>query len=120
MSVTPSLIRVVPSLLVKDMAETLSFYNSLGFHTTGGSTEWAEASRDGVSIQFYTEAPQGTPETPVCSGTMYISTSNVNALAEEFRGTVDLAWGREVMPYGMNEFGIQDPNGYYIAFTEPA
>jgi hypothetical protein len=24
------------------------------------------------------------------------------------------------MDYGMREFGIRDPNGYYLAFTEPA
>jgi len=24
------------------------------------------------------------------------------------------------MDYGMREFAIQDPNGYYLAFTEPA
>lgn len=115
----PLLIRSVPSLLVRDMAETLAFYSSLGFHTTGGSDQWAEASRDGVSIQFYTEPPDGTPDAPVCSGTFYIWVKNVNALANEFRGKIEFAWGPEVMVYGMNEFGIQDPNGYYIAFTEP-
>jgi hypothetical protein len=25
-----------------------------------------------------------------------------------------------VMDYGKREFGVQDPNGYYLAFTEPA
>jgi len=24
------------------------------------------------------------------------------------------------MEYGMREFGVQDPNGYFLAFTEPA
>lgn len=39
---------------------------------------------------------------------------------EELRGKIDFAWGPEVMEYGMREFGVQDPNGYYLAFTEPA
>jgi hypothetical protein len=43
----------------------------------------------------------------------------VAALAEELRGRVEFAWGPEVMDYGMYEFGIQDPDGYYLAFTEP-
>lgn len=35
-------------------------------------------------------------------------------------GTFPFALGPEVMDYGMREFAIQDPNGYYLAFTEPA
>ena len=45
---------------------------------------------------------------------------SVVALAEEWSGKVEFAWGPEVMEYGMREFGIKDPNGYYLAFTEPA
>jgi hypothetical protein len=41
-------------------------------------------------------------------------------LAEELHGKVAFAWGPEVMDYGMREFAVQDPNGYYLAFTEPA
>jgi hypothetical protein len=41
-------------------------------------------------------------------------------LAEEFRGKIEFARGPEAMEYGMREFGVQDPNGYYLAFTEPA
>jgi hypothetical protein len=33
---------------------------------------------------------------------------------------MDFAWGPEVMEYGMREFGVRDPNGYFLAFTEPA
>ncbi len=42
------------------------------------------------------------------------------ALALELRGKVDFAWGPETMDDGVHEFGVQDPNGYFIAFTEPA
>jgi hypothetical protein len=71
-------------------------------------------------FQFHTEAPMGTPREPICSGTFYVFPDNVTALAEEFRGKVDFAWGPEVMDYGMREFAVQDPNGYFIAFAEPA
>ena len=116
--------RLVPALLVKSIAETLSFYRKLGFELTGCHPDqrrptWAEVSRDGVLLQFHTEPPCGTPAEPVCSGTFYFYPDSVIALAEEFRGKVGFAWGPEVMPYGMREFGVQDPNGYYLAFTEP-
>jgi catechol 2,3-dioxygenase-like lactoylglutathione lyase family enzyme len=117
--------QLVPALLVRDMSETLAFYKKLGFVLTGchpnhATPTWAEVKRDSVTLQFHTEPPHGTPATPVCSGTFYIYPESVASLAEEFRGKVELAWGPEVMDYGMNEFAVQDPNGYFIAFTEPA
>ena len=71
-------------------------------------------------LQLHTEPPRGTPPMPVCSGTFYIYPANVDALADELRGKIPFAWVPEVMDYGMLEFGIQDPNGYHVAFTEPA
>ena len=117
--------RLVPALLVRDMGETLEFYRRLGFRRTGchpaeSSPTWAEVERDSVTLQFHTDPPSGTPPTPVCSGTFYLFPASVMELAEEFRGKVEFAWGPEVMDYGMREFGVQDPNGYYLAFTEPA
>jgi len=117
--------RLVPALLVSDMQETLDFYRRLGFTVTGAHpgetvTTWAEVQRDGVTLMFHTEPPHGTPSTPVCSGTFYFHPTRVATLAAEWRDVVPFAWGPEVMDYGMFEFGIQDPNGYYLAFTEPA
>ena len=62
----------------------------------------------------------GTPGTPVFSGTLYVFPENVTALANEYRDKVEFAWGPEVMDYGMREFAVQDPNGYFLAFSEPA
>ena len=50
----------------------------------------------------------------------YVYPEDVKALANELRGRVEVAWGLEVMSYGMREFRIEDLNGYYIAFTELA
>lgn len=117
--------RLVPALLVRNMGETLAFYQKLGFQLTGchpthAAPSWAEVKRDSVALQFHTDPPGGTPPEPVCSGTFYIYPESVAALAEELRGKVGFAWGPEVMEYGMREFAVQDPDGYFIAFTEPA
>jgi catechol 2,3-dioxygenase-like lactoylglutathione lyase family enzyme len=118
--------RVVPSLLVSDMRRTIDFYvEKLGFTQTGyypieSDPEWTELRRDDVAIHFYTDAPHSTRYSPVCSGTFYFYPESVEALAAEWQGKVPFAWGPEVMDYGMREFGIRDPNGYYLAFTEPA
>ena len=106
------------------MAETLEFYRRLGFKLTGchpiGKPTWAEVCRDSVTLQFHTEPPHGTPTMPVFSGTLYVFPESVTALADEYRGKVEFAWGPEVMDYGMREFAVQDPNGYFLAFSEPA
>ncbi len=117
--------RLVPSLLVRDMPASLAFYRKLGFEVTGCHPDsqqptWAEVSRDGVALQFYTQPPAGTPPKPICSGTFYLFPEDVGALAEELRGKVEFAWGPEVMDYGMREFGVRDPDGYNLAFSEPA
>lgn len=118
--------RIVLALLVRDMAETLAFYRRLGFLVTGAhpcdeSPTWSEVQRDGITLQFHTEPPCGSPhQSPVCSGTFYFYPDDVESLAAEWRELVEFEWGPEVMEYGMREFGIQDPNGYYLAFTEPA
>ncbi len=106
------------------MAETLAFYERLGFHVTGcdgtrASARWAEVSRDTQTLQFYVDPPQETPSEPRCSGTFYFHPTSVTALAADFRAQgVRFAWGSEVMDYGMHEFGVVDPNGYFLAFTE--
>jgi catechol 2,3-dioxygenase-like lactoylglutathione lyase family enzyme len=115
---------VVPALLAKDLDETLAFYAKLGFAVTGRSPadapRWAEVARDEVRLQFHLDPPHGTPAEPVMSGTLYLRPDSVEELAAELRDTVPFAWGPEVMPYGMRELAVQDPNGYYLAFAEPA
>lgn len=118
--------RLVPSLLAQEISETVRFYTeSLGFRLTGNypdekNPEWVELTRDGVTLQFFAEPPQTIPDQPILSGTLYLYPDSVAALAEELNGKVAFEWGPEVMDYGMREFGIRDPNGYILAFTEPA
>lgn len=116
---------MVPSLLARDLNETLSFYQRLGFAVTGhypsaDDPVWAEIKRGEICFQFYTEPPHSTPASPICSGTIYLFPDDVRSLANELKGVVAFEWGPEVMDYGMREFAIRDPNGYLIAFTEPA
>lgn len=115
--------RLVPSLLVNDMEATLDYYiEVLGFRLTGRhpttGPSWAEVSRDGITFQFHTDPPVGTPAQPVMSGTFYVYPESVTALVTEWEGRIPFVWGPQVMEYGMREFAIQDPNGYFLAFAE--
>ena len=116
--------RVVPSLLAVDLAETIRFYTEkLGFEVSGrfpeqGPASWAELRRDGVFLQFFANAPLDLPNEPVISGTLYFYPDDLTALAEEFAAKVGLAWGPEQMDHGYRELGLQDCNGYFLAFAE--
>lgn len=117
--------QITPALLVQDMAATLDFYRKLGFILTDafpvtGMPSWAAVECDGVRLQFHTEPPQGTPATPIFSGTLYFYPDDVLAFAEALRASVTFAWSPEQMPYGALEFGLQDPNGYYLGFSDAA
>jgi len=116
---------VVPSLLVRDVRETLAFYERIGFEATGWypsqeAPTWAEVRRGPLVLELYVEPPIGSPKAPIFSGTLYVRADGVDALAAELADDVELAWGPELMDYGRREFAVRDPNGYLIAFTEPA
>ncbi len=114
--------RLVPALLAGDLARTADFYTSLGF-----TTEYPDGPnpphhrlavhRDGVTL-FFTDRPTATGQTPALSGTLYIFPDSVDALAAKWRDTIPFLWGPELMPYGLYEFGITDPDGYHLAFAE--
>lgn len=118
--------RVVPALLVANMHESLEFYQAkLGFRQTGyypieSTPVWTEIRRDGAALHLFTESPHGAFDAPTFSGIIYFHPESVVALADEWRGRVPFQWGPEVTDAGMREFGIRDPDGYLLAFTEPA
>ena len=80
---------MIVSLLAADLAETLAFYLSLGFHISGEwrdeESQWAEVSRDAVALQFFTTPPANVPDKPVLSGTIYFFSDDVRALAKEIK-----------------------------------
>ena len=117
---------VTPSLLARDLEETIAFYCDLlgsrltGSHPVSGEPKWIEVCRDDVVLQFYSDPPVGTPTSPVMSGTLYLAPVDVAALAQELDGRIALTWGPEVMEYGRLECAVRDPNGYFIAFSQAA
>lgn len=118
--------RVLPCLQVDDMRRTLDFYvDVLGFSQTGyypieSEPIRTEVRRDDVALIFYTESIHGLGDRPVQSGLLYIFPESVDRLAAEFRGKVPFLWGPEETEFGVREFAIRDPNGYVLAFAEPA
>jgi hypothetical protein len=42
------------------------------------------------------------------------------AVYDQIKDHTTPAWGPEVREWGARELGLQDPNGYFLTFTEPA
>jgi hypothetical protein len=57
---------------------------------------------------------------PAQSGLLYVFPESVDALANELRGKVPFLWGPEDTEFDVREFAVRDPNGYILAFAEPA
>ncbi len=116
--------RVNVMLKSEDMAATIAWYERAGFGITGrfpddGEPTWLEVARDDVVLQFLGgETPWAEP--PTLTGTIYLYPESVRAVHEQIRGEIEPAWGPEVREWGMLELGLQDPNGYFLTFTEPA
>lgn len=120
----PELRQVLPVLKVASMARTVAFYTGhLGF-----TERWRETGDDGaetcllaageVRLLFSTGSYLGGR--PAFTGTLYFETAGVDALYEAVRTAVPIAWPLEDMDYGQREFGVRDPDGYLLAFAEPA
>jgi hypothetical protein len=45
---------------------------------------------------------------------------SVDALYEQIKDHTTPAWGPEVREWGTRELGLQDPDGYFMTFMEPA
>lgn len=114
---------VIPCLRVKSMAETMAFYERLGFqvtgrHEEGGQLVWCELARDAARLQCHCLDHPEMSNTPIFSGILYFRPDDVRALAAEWQDKVEFYWGPEVMRYGWLEFAFRDPNGYVIAFSQ--
>jgi hypothetical protein len=112
------------SIILKadDMQATLTWYRQLGFRVRASEPEdepmWAEVARDDLVVQFL------AGETPwegraALTGCLYVRPASVDAVFASIKDVVEWEWGVEDRPWGARELTLQDPNGYYVTFTEP-
>lgn len=124
LDLVPQQDHVVAILKTADLAGTIAWYRRIGFEIRETFPEtaeptWCEVARDGVVLQFLSgETPWSGP--PTFTGTLYFYPESVEALFEQIKDHTPPAWGPEVREWGARELGLQDPNGYYLTFTEPA
>ena len=129
-SLTPTLNKLTPNLIVDSVERSLAFYeNVLGF--TRGFTEpdaspFVFGSVNNGSIEiFFNEKTAAVKEYPAfagvpigLTGTMFIEMKGVDALHARLKPQVTIVMPLVTQFYGMREFAIADPDGYVITFAE--
>jgi catechol 2,3-dioxygenase-like lactoylglutathione lyase family enzyme len=116
--------RVTAILKARDVAATIDWYTRIAFELRGHYPEddaptWCELARDGVVLQFLAgDTPWPGP--PTFTGTICLHPPSVSQVYEAIKEDITPAWGPEVREWGSRELGLQDPDGYFLTFTEPA
>jgi hypothetical protein len=115
---------VTAILKSNDVTRTVEWYMRMGFEIRGvfyesGEPTWYEVARDGGILQFL-GGDTPWPGPPSFTGTLYFGPESVDALYEQIKEYTTPAWGPEIREWGTRELGVQDPDGYFLTFTEPA
>jgi hypothetical protein len=108
-------------LKTEDLSGTLAWYQRAGFEVRGTYPEdaptWAEVTRDDLAVQFLAgETPW--PGSPALTGCLYVHPADVRAVHDEIKDAIDCPWGVEEREWGARELTVQDPNGYFVTFSE--
>lgn len=105
-------------LQTTDINGTAEWYSRvLSFEIAARSDGWCRLVRDDVALMFMANAHLGAPH---ATATQYFHIADVMGLWDHVRSFCGAEWGPQVMPYGLLEFAIRDPNGYLLSFGQPA
>ncbi len=118
-----------PNIFVRNMSETIAFYQILGFTRTmtvpaeGNEFVWVMMVNGGVTFMFQTfeSLAEDLPEisrTDGASQLLYINVKNIKGFFEEIKDKVTVLKGLETTFYGATEFSIKDNNNYVLTFAE--
>jgi uncharacterized glyoxalase superfamily protein PhnB len=126
----PPFKKLTPNLIVSSVEHSLAFYTDiLGFEPgmkvpDEGPLVFASVSSGAVEI-FFNEAVTAGREYPAlagqplgATGTMFIEVEGVDALHDRLKTRTPIVMPIVTQWYGMREFAITDPDGYFITFAE--
>ncbi len=111
----PRILSTIPILPALDLAETLAFFNRLGFVTVHVfNDDYAITQRTGVEIHFWACEDRQIAENTAC----FVRVMNIDRLYYEFTRKGVQVSAPENKPWGEREFSIVDPNGNLLRFSE--
>lgn len=119
---------ITPNLVVSNIARSADFYReALGFQTV--ATVPAQApfafimlARDGLNLFLNSREAtheEGHAIEPVAGGvTMYIDVTDIGRLWKDMQARAPIVMPLKKQFYGVTEFSVTDPDGYWITFAE--
>jgi catechol 2,3-dioxygenase-like lactoylglutathione lyase family enzyme len=117
--------RLVPMLSVTDLGQTIGFYrDELGFNVTnsfGSPPVWCFLERDGIALMFNQPPAAEMAELPRRARDFqvyYCYPDDVVALHQAWRQKGLPVTDLRVTVYGMREFELRDPDGYWLWFGQ--
>ena len=119
---------ISPNIFVKDINETIKFYQHLGFKVVmtvpeQGDFVWVMMTCENVTFMFQTFESLGSELSTISrkdggSLLLYIQTKEIKVFHDKIKDKVNIIKGLEKTFYGATEFSIQDINGYILTFAE--
>lgn len=118
-----------PNIFVNNMAQTIAFYQTLGFTKTmsvpetGDDFVWVMMVNGSVTFMFQTfeSLADDLPEISRSNGAsqlLYINLKDIRSFFEKIKDKVTVLKGLEKTFYGATEFSIVDCNNYVLTFAE--
>lgn len=119
---------ISPNIFVRDIKETIKFYQILGFKVImkvpeQGDIVWVMMTCANVTFMFQTYDSLGS-ELPIVSRQdggsllLYIQIKKIRQFHDKIKDKVNVIKGLEKTFYGATEFSIHDLNGYILTFAE--
>jgi uncharacterized glyoxalase superfamily protein PhnB len=119
-----------PNLISESVNASVDYYvKNLGFTLIAsvpesGTFNWAMIQRDNVTLMFQSltslqeDLPTLNLKAKGSPGTFFIKMKGIDELYESVKGKLDLIVDMRTTFYGMKEFAIKDPDGYFMMFAE--
>jgi len=125
----PILESISPNLIVDNVNASVDFYTKLlGFKLVASVPEtgdfgWAMVQRDAVTIMFQSlkSMNEDVPSLTFQKGrtaTFFIKLKGIDEIYASVKGKVKIPMDMRTTFYGMKEFVVEDPDGYYMMFAE--
>lgn len=119
---------LTPNIFVKDINETIKFYENIGFEVVmtvpeEGDFVWVMMTCGNVSFMFQTFDSLGS-DVPAISRQdggsllLYVQTKDIKEFHDKIKEKVNVIKELEKTFYGATEFSIQDNNGFVLTFAE--
>ncbi len=112
---------LIPFLFVRNVEETMNYYERLGFERTTEEAEMSNGLYGMTSGRFELIFRDGKGESIEDAGKgirFYADVDDVAKKYEKVKDDVEILSKLCEKPYGMTEFTLRDPDGYVFTFAQ--